>query len=497
MKIQDEFKRGAGILLPIFSLPSPYGIGTFGKEAYEFVDFLFESKQKYWQVLPLGSTSYGDSPYQSFSAFAGNPYFIDFDILIEENLLNLDDVIQYNFGNDSQYVDYGAIYESKFKVLKIAFRNSNHKNDVRFLDFIQQNNWIDDYALFMTIKNIFDGKSWQEWDDDAKFRDNTYIKSCLEKYSDEIDFWKFCQYKFFSQWNDLKTYANKKGIKIIGDIPIYVAMDSVDVWVNFDLFMLDEKREPKTVAGVPPDCFSETGQLWGNPLYDWEKMEKDDFCWWKKRINASKELFDIIRIDHFIGIVNYYSINAYEDTAMIGNWIKGPSDKLIDAIKQEIGETDIIAEDLGIVTDEVRALMKRNNYPGMKLIQFGFESNGENAFLPCNFEKNCIAYGGTHDNETLKGFFSEFQNENMLKNAREYLNVEKNDDIPEAIIRAGFSSSANTVIYQMQDIMLLDNSARMNTPSTFGVNWKWRLCKNQIEHKHIEKLLMYTRVYGR
>ncbi len=491
------FKRSAGILLPISSLPSNYGIGTLGKEAYKFVDFLKSAGQKYWQVLPVGQTSFGDSPYQSFSAFAGNPYFIDLDYLVAEELITKDEIKAFDWGDDETDVDYAKIFYSRFKILKLAFSRSNHTESLKYIKFCIKNDyWLEDYSFYMALKEHFQTNEWLKWDDDIKFREPDAIVYYKKLLKEQIEFWKFCQYKFFEQWKKLKKYANKNKIKIIGDIPIYVALDSADVWVNYDLFELDEEREPINVAGVPPDCFSETGQRWGNPLYDWGKMEDTNFEWWRKRMEYSSTIYDVIRIDHFIGISRYYAIPSTCETAMEGEWKKGPGSKLTNAINESIGKSKIVAEDLGIVSEDVRELLKANNYPGMKVLQFGFDGSPDNDHLPYNYEKNIFVYGGTHDNETIMGFIESREEEN-LEYIMNFLNVSKKKDIPKAMLRLGYSSVANVCIFQMQDILELDNKSRMNFPSTIGTNWRWRLKDNQVTSKIAKELKELAILYGR
>ncbi len=496
-KAQEPFKRGAGILLPVSSLPSDYGIGTFGKEAYKFVDFLRGAGQKYWQVLPLGPISYGDSPYSTSSAFASNPYYIDLEELIVQGLLRLDQVKSVNWGNVSKEVDYSILHKERFSVLKIAYNNSQHKTEEDYLEFCKENSfWLNDYGLYMAIKRQFNGKEWLRWPEEIMLRDPQTIDDMTKELQEEIDFWKFCQYKLYSQWFKLKKYANDNGIQIIGDIPIYVAFDSADVWVNHNLFDLDEMRRPRHIAGVPPDMFSEAGQLWGNPIYDWEEMVNEDFEWWKARIKNNAKLYDVIRIDHFIGIVNYYSIPAQSDTAKTGKWVQGPSEKLINAINEAVGDRKIIAEDLGNVTPEVRRVLKDSGYPGMKLLQMAFFGGSDNDNLPFNYDANCVVYGGTHDNETLKDFFKN-QSKEITKYAMDFLNIKRKRRIPWSIINCAYQSVGNTVIIQMQDFLGLDNSARINTPSTIGGNWKWRLKKGQITKKLESKIKKITTLYGR
>ena len=497
--MNKALERGAGILLPISSLPSPYGIGTMGKDAYEFVDMLKRAGQKYWQVLPIGPTSFGDSPYQSFSAFAGNPYFIDLDTLIEEGLLTKEEVESYKWADSDDEIDYARLYRQRFEVLRKAFGRSEHKDSRGYADFIKENEqWIDDYALYMAIKADHNNREWLAWEPAIRKRKPEAMAAYREKLGEDVEFYKFLQFKFYEQWMPLKEYANRNGISIIGDIPIYVALDSADVWANTDQFQLSGSLAPAVVAGCPPDMFSSYGQKWGNPIYDWDVMEKDDFAWWKKRIAASAKLYDVIRIDHFIGIVRYYSIPANGEPKD-GYYRQGPGKKLIDAIDSAIGSSKVIAEDLGVVVPEVQKLVKESGYPGMKVLEFAFDGNTANEYLPHNHAKNYVAYIGTHDNDMLKSYISG-QSEDLQAYMMKYLMADSLDDVAEKMIHALYMSSADTVILQMQDILGKDNSARMNYPSTLGGNWKWRLVKNgtwEFTQEHIDKLRDLTRLYGR
>ncbi len=494
---KKQLARGAGILLAISSLPSDYGIGTFGVQSFKFIDFLKDAGQKYWQVLPIGPTSFGDSPYQAFSAFAGNPYFIDLDILIDEALLTLDEVKSCDWGDSAVKVDYAKIFHSRFQVLNLAFNRSKHINNKEYWAFCNENAyWLNDYSLYMALKFKFDNKSWLFWPIDIRFYEAKAVKTYSEQLEKEIDFWKFCQFKFYEQWNKVKQYANENGVKIIGDIPIYVALDSADVWAHSALFQLDAERRPVRVAGVPPDAFSKDGQLWGNPIYDWDAMERSGFDWWKKRMEFSAKIYDIIRIDHFIGVVQYFAVPAGEPTAVNGSWQTGPGHKLTDAIDSSIGDVQVIAEDLGISVPKVKKLLKKTAYPCMRVLQFAFDGNPENEHLPCNYTSNMVVYGGTHDNETLMGHFAEMKTKNT-QYAKEYLNVKRGKDIPKAILRAAYASVANTVIFQAQDILFLPNSARMNFPSTIGTNWRWRLKKDQLMDELAQNLNHLAQVYGR
>lgn len=493
-KVQEPFARGAGILLPISSLPSPYGIGTFGKEAYAFVDFLKKAKQKYWQVLPLGPTSYGDSPYQSFSAFAGNPYFIDLDTLISEGLLTKEDV-DCDWFETPQYVNYEKIYNNRFTVLHKAF--AAYQPDEAYEAFLKENDWwLQEYASYMAIKAHFNSVSWQKWDEDIRARKPEAVKKYETLLADEIAFWKFTQYKFYEQWGKLKSYANEVGISIIGDIPIYVALDSADVWCHPEQFQLDQRLRPTRVAGVPPDAFSATGQLWGNPLYRWEDMKLDGFSWWRKRIAQNAKLYDIIRIDHFVGIAHYFSIDAKAETAVDGYWVDGPGEDFLTAVMEAVGDKKIIAEDLGIIIPKVYEMLDRFGFPGMAVLQFAFDSGASNKYLPHNHKKNLIVYGGTHDNDTMVGYISTAGFETM-RFAREYLNVKTNDQVLNAMIRAGYCSVADTVIFPMQDYLKLDGNARINTPSTLGFNWQWRLAAKQIPDDMATEIAALAETYGR
>ena len=491
-------ERGAGILLPVTSLPSPYGIGTFGKAAYEFVDFLRAAGQKYWQVLPLGPTSYGDSPYQSFSAYAGNPDFIDLEILVEEGLLEKEYLDQFSWGGDETSVSYETIYQNRFPVLRTAFRSSAHQEAPDFRIFERENAyWLGDYCLYMACKEHFGNVSWLEWDEDIRFRRPEAVKKYEALLEEEIAFWAFCQYEFFEQWDRLRDYAAKQGIRIIGDIPIYAALDSADVWTHPKLFLLDEKLVPKFIAGVPPDAFSATGQLWGNPLYDWDAMEEEDFEWWRQRILASGRLYDALRIDHFIGITRYYAVPWGAKDSVNGIYRPGPGKKLTDVINEAAGSMRIIAEDLGIVTPEVRKLLNDNGYPGMKVIAFGFDGDPANEHLPHNYTTaNCVAYGGTHDNETLAGLFCDKSDE-VLSYLFDLIGIRERSEIVEGLFRQVYGSIAAVAIFQAQDVLKLDNSARMNFPSTLGGNWEWRLRKGQLGEKEAGWLRWLAHVYNR
>lgn len=487
--------RKSGILLHISSLPSEYGIGTMGKEAYKFVDFLKAAKQSCWQILPIGPTSYGDSPYQSFSTNAGNPYFIDLDILCEEGLLKKTDYSKLKWGKDSKYVDYEIIYNNRFKVLKKAFNRFKKGDLTEFNEFLQKNEkWISNYALFMSIKDANNGKSWLEWDEGLRKRDSHSLWEFKSEHEDDVMFWEFLQFKFFEQWDKLKEYANENGISIIGDIPIYVALDSADVWVYPDLFELDEDLMPTAVAGCPPDAFSPTGQLWGNPLYSWERHKKFGYNWWIDRIQAATTLYDIVRIDHFRGFEGYYSIPYGDKTAENGEWLKGPGMDLFNAVKEALGELPIIAEDLGFLTEDVHKMLKESGFPGMKVLEFAFDPREESNYLPYTYTSNSVVYVGTHDNNTILGWIEELDKD-TLDFCKKYLDTE--DDILWKLIKAAMASVSDTAIIQMQDYLELGSEGRMNTPSILGGNWQWRMGKRNATKKLAAKIADITRTYGR
>lgn len=491
-----RLKRGAGILLPISSLPSPYGIGTFGRAAYEFADKLKRAGQTYWQVLPIGPTSYGDSPYQSFSTFAGNPYFIDLDMLAEEGILDKKDLAAIDWGYSEDDIDYSKIYENRFKVLKEAFLKTKECESKEYSQFIAQNkDWIEDYALFMSCKEHFGQKEWLLWDEDIKMRKPSAIKKYSELLEEQTGFWKYVQFKFYSQWNKLKKFVNSKGIKIIGDIPIYVALDSSDVWANPGQYQLDENLMPVDVAGCPPDIFSSYGQKWGNPLYNWEVMEEDGFTWWKRRMKSAAGMYDVIRIDHFIGMAKYYAIPV-DGVPAEGEYRLGPGSKLTDAIDEAIGDAQIIAEDLGVAMPEAKKLLSETGYPGMKVLEFAFDGSSSNEYLPHNYDKNCVVYTGTHDNETLSGYLGTLHGKgyNYLK---AYTGGRSNEELAIKVIQLAYGSVADTAVLQMQDILFKDNSARMNLPSTIGQNWRWRLKKGEFTQREAEKLFDMAGLYYR
>ncbi len=491
--------RASGILLPVASLPSKYGIGCFSKEAYEFIDGLNKAHQSYWQILPLGPTSFGDSPYQSFSTFAGNPYFIDLEELIRKGLLTEEECEECDFGDDDRSIDYGRIYESRFGLLWQAFERADLDKDADFNAFVKENkDWLKDYALFMAIKDSNDGVSWTEWEEDIRLRKPAALKIYEKELQEDIRFYMYLQFLFMEQWTKLKNYANEKGIKIIGDIPIYVAFDSADCWADTRLFQFNEENEPLAVAGCPPDAFAATGQLWGNPLYDWEYHKSTGYEWWIKRVQYSFKLYDVVRIDHFRGFDEYYSIPFGDKTAENGHWEKGPGIDLFHTLNQKLGRLNIIAEDLGYLTDTVLKLVQDTGYPGMKVMQFAFDSREESNYLPHTYHKNTVVYTGTHDNDTIQGWYDSIS-EPDKEYAKRYLN--NSDTLREEIhwdyIRAVMASVSDTAIIPLQDYLGLGSEARINIPSTLGLNWKWRMKSEDLTDELLEKIKQMTETYER
>ena len=488
--------RSSGVLMHISSLPSPYGIGTMGKEARKFVDFLDKSGQKYWQILPICPTSYGDSPYQSFSSFAGNPYFIDLEILCREKLLKKSECEAFSWGRDPHSVDYGVLYVSRYALLKKAYERFMKNLPDDFDSFCQEEaEWLDDYALFMALKDAHGGIAWFEWEKELKTREEKALLEARETYAEDIMFYKMLQYLFFRQWWSLKKYVNEKGIEIIGDVPIYVAGDSADVWANPSQFYLDENLDPIDVAGCPPDAFSDDGQLWGNPLYRWEYHRHQNYDWWVSRMKHCYELYDVVRIDHFRGFDEYYSIPYGDKTAVNGHWEKGPGMELFHTLERRLGHKEVIAEDLGMMTDTVRQLVKESGYPNMKVLGFAFDPTGESEYLPHNYDKNCVCYTGTHDNETLMQMY-DGMDKKTLAFATDYLNNAHStrEEIKWDFIRLAMLSVADTCIVPIQDYLGLGEEARMNFPSTTGNNWKWRVGKEELTKQLAKKILHLTKL---
>lgn len=489
--------RKSGILMPIFSLPSRYGIGCFSKESYQFVDFLEKAGQKLWQILPLGPTSYGDSPYQSFSTFAGNPYFVDLTELTARGWITAKELEKTSFGDTDRYIDYEKLYHNRMAVLKKAFDNSHIEKEAAFQQFRAENTeWLPDYALFMAVKDTFGGASWDKWDEDIRLRKPEAVESYRRKYGEEIQFYEFLQYLFYSQWKKLKGYANSKGIEIIGDIPIYVAFDSADTWANPELFQLNEKLLPTAVAGCPPDAFSATGQLWGNPLYCWPHHKETGYDWWIRRFAQSFQLYDVVRIDHFRGFDEYYAIPYGDKTAEYGQWEEGPGLELFRVMEKRLGKKQVIAEDLGYLTPSVLRMVKDSGFPGMKVLHFAFGGDSTNEYLPHRYEKNCVVYTGTHDNDTTLGWYRSLK-KGEREFVKKYFALRRGQDMNWVLIRAALSSVADTAIIPMQDYLGIGTQARINIPSTLGENWKWRMYEEEACEELAEKIREMTRLYDR
>ena len=495
-------ERTAGILMPISSLPGKYGIGCFNLKAYEFVDFLRDAGQKYWQILPIHPTSYGDSPYQSFSTFAGNPYFIDLEALIAEGVLSQAECDSVFFGNEEDDINYAALYDGRKILLTMAYERSRISENPEYQKFVADNRWwLDDYALFMALKDFFDGKCWYEWPEDIRLRYGYALDHYRRELYFDIEYQMYLQFKFFQQYGWLKNYANSQGVKIIGDIPIYVAMDSADTWANPQLFQLDERNMPTAVAGCPPDGFSATGQLWGNPLYRWDYHRETGFDWWLTRLWYVYQLYDVTRIDHFRGFDEYYSIPYGHKTAEFGHWEKGPGIELFRRAEETLGWHEVIAEDLGFVTDSVRQLVRDSGFPGMKVLQFAFDSRDTGSardYLPHNYTENAVVYTGTHDNDTTIGWFEAISDDDWNL-AREYLCdfYTPDEEMDQPFVALAMQSIARMCIIPMQDYLGLGAEARMNTPSTIGCNWRWRMTDDQFTNELCRDILARTRRYGR
>lgn len=488
--------RKSGILMHITSLPNPYGIGSMGKCAYEFVDFLCNAGQSYWQILPLSPTGYGDSPYQSFSTFAGNHYLIDLDMLIGEGLLKQEEVDAVCWSRDESRVDYGCLYSNRGKLLRLAYARFTPNEEYR--GYVCENkDWLEDYALFMTLKEKYGGANWQSWSLSLMHRIPEMMESLRLQWKDSIGFHCFLQYTFFRQWKALRAYANEKGIRIIGDVPIYVPLDSADVWANPQLFQLDGNGRPKLVAGCPPDSFTADGQLWGNPLYDWEKMKETGYDWWIRRLKAAAGMYDVVRLDHFRGFESYWAVPARDKTAAGGSWKKGPGLDFIRAIQKGLPDLDFIAEDLGFVTPEVRQLQEQSGYPGMKVMQFAFDSRESSDYLPHTYPVNSVCYSGTHDNLTLVQWLQEAAPEDIAV-AKAYLGLNEEEGLVRGIIRGCMGSVSKLCVIQMQDYLELDGTARMNFPGTLsGNNWTWRAQRGFVTKELTERIRATTKRYGR
>ena len=495
-------KRSSGVLLPVASLPSKYGIGCFDRCAYDFVDQLVKAGQSYWQILPMGPTGYGDSPYQAFSTFAGNPYFISPDDLVKKGYLTENDCIRAAEGTSGKEVHYDVLFQKRLGLLRKAYANSSIEADVSYQAFVQKNSeWLADYALFMAIKDNKSGKSYLEWEDAIRLRSPEAMVSYRNRLLEDVNFYQFVQYEFYTQWAALKKYANDKGISIIGDIPIYVALDSADTWAHPELFQLDEANIPTAVAGCPPDGFSATGQLWGNPLYRWDYHRETGYSWWISRLHYVFQMYDVVRIDHFRGFDEYFSIPHGAENAIGGHWEKGPGIDLFRKVEQALGWKQVIAEDLGYVTDSVRELVRESGFPGMKVLEFAFDSRDSgcaNDYLPHNYPVNSVAYTGTHDNETIVGWWSSITKEEQ-KLARDYMcdQYTPEKELYKSLISLIMRSSAKLCVIPMQDYLGLGNNCRINTPSTVGKNWKWRVNTRQLSLKLQKEIQEMTLRYGR
>ena len=489
--------RSSGILMPMSSLPSPYGIGTMGKSAFQFVDFLAAAGQKYWQLLPLGPTSYGDSPYQSFSTFAGNPYYIDLDLLIKDKLLKPSEVRNRDWGSDPARVDYGKIYESRFAVLRLAFARGAERYAEEIAAFRRENaGWLENYALFMAIKRSQGMAAWTAWPDALRLRREDALRDARAELKEDVDFFVFVQFLFFRQWDALRAYAREKGIRFIGDVPIYVALDSADIWSEPQFFQLDEENLPTEVAGVPPDPFTEDGQLWGNPLYDWDAMKRDGYGWWIRRIDGAKKLYDVLRIDHFRGFESYWAVPYGDTTAKNGVWKPGPGMSLVGVLNSWFSDLDFIAEDLGYTTPEVQKLLADSGLPGMKILQFAFDTHGNSDYLPHNTVPNSCCYIGTHDNETVQGWLK-WADKGSVRFAERYLHITADEGWNWGLIRGGMATASRLFVVQMQDVLGLDRSARMNSPGTASGNWQWRMLPGAYDRALAKKLRGYTETYRR
>lgn len=491
--------RKSGVLLPVSSLPNKYGIGCFSKEAYDWVDNLKLGGQTYWQILPLGPTGLGDSPYQSFSTYAGNPYFIDLEEFITMGYITHQECLEASPQGVGQYIDYGALFETRFTLLRSVFNQVNLDRLEGYEAFCEEHYWwLDNYALYMSIKDFYGGASFTEWNEGLAHKDDKLITLAKRGLEDEVHFYKYLQFMFYKQWGALKAYANELGVKIIGDVPIYVAFDSADTWGEPELFQLQQNSLPIAVAGCPPDGFSPTGQLWGNPLYNWEYHKDTNYEWWVKRIAHCYKLYDIVRIDHFRGFDEYYSIPYGSLDAVDGQWKKGPGYELFAVLKEQLGHVPIIAENLGFLTPSVIELLEETTYPGMKILEFAFDAREESNYLPHYYEKNSVVYTGTHDNDTVVGWFESISQEDRIC-AQEYMGIDELtiSNVSESMIRLAMSSVADTCIIPIQDYLGLGSEARMNIPSTLGMNWRWKLLPEQVSDDIIECIEKYTRIYGR
>lgn len=483
--------------MPLFSLPSPYGIGTMGKSAYEFIDFLKAAGQKYWQLLPLGPTSCGDSPYSAVSSFAGNPYYIDLDMLIEDGLLTEQDLEGAVEEGCSGSVNYRKLYDSRIAILRKAFSRGRDVLANESAVFYSENSrWLESYALYMALKENFKMQSWAEWPEDIRKRFPEAVGRYSQELSEEVSFWIFTQFLFFKQWNSLRAYARENGIRFIGDIPIYVPFDSADVWSEPEFFALDEDFVPKEVSGVPPDAFTDEGQLWGNPLYDYDRMRSDGYGWWIRRVEGAAKLYDVVRIDHFRGFESYWAVPYGETTAKNGYWKKGPGLELVNILTSWFHNLEYIAEDLGILTEDVRQLLKDSGLPGMRVLEFAFDAKGTSSYLPHCIPYHSVCYVGTHDNDTVLGWL-ETESKGNISFARDYMHITEDEGWCWGFIRTGMSTSADLFIMQMQDVLELPGSARTNIPGIPEGNWRWRMLPGAADEKLAKKIRTMTEIFRR
>ena len=491
-------ERSSGILMPLFSLPSKYGIGTLGRAARDFVDFLSAAGQKYWQLLPVGPISYGDSPYQSFSSFAGNPYYVDLDLLVKEGLLKKSELEGIDWGKDPARVDYGKLYENRFSVLKKAADRGLARQDGAFAAFCETHKrWLRDYALYMALKRHFGMKPWMDWpEEDIRLHRPVACDTWRETLREDVEFFSYIQFLFYRQWADLKAYAEEKKVSIIGDVPIYVALDSADVWSEPQWFQLDGDNVPTEVSGVPPDYFNEDGQLWGNPLYRWDAMEADGFGWWIRRVEGAFRLYDVLRIDHFRGLESYYAVPYGEKTARNGRWVKGPGMKFVGVLSSWFYSNAFIAEDLGYMTPEVRQLLADSGFPGMKVLEFAFDPREPSDYLPHTYPRNCVCYTGTHDNATLAAWKKEIPRKDVSF-AKQYLGLNDEEGFEQGIIRGGMSSVATLFVAQMQDWLGLGKEGRVNVPGIPQGNWTWRMLPGAADRGLARRIKTVTKRYGR
>ena len=490
--------RGAGILLPITALPSPWGVGAMGQSAREFADFLQRAGQTHWQILPICPTGYGDSPYQSFSSFAGNPYLIDLDDLCRDGLLRPEDYQTLSWGDDPLRVDYALLYRQRFGVLRKAVSRLLQSGDAGFGRFCRgESEWLEDYVLFMALKDRCGGKPWKDWPEELRRREEKALAEARRELAPELDFWRGVQYLFYRQWKALKAYVNSRGVLLIGDLPIYVSADSADVWASPGQFQLDGELAPTEVSGCPPDGFAEDGQLWGNPLFDWDFMKRDGYRWWFRRLRFQFRIYDVLRIDHFRGFDAYYAIPAGEDTARNGRWRPGPGIDFFRCLEKALGRQEIIAEDLGFMTPSVKKLLEESGYPGMKVLEFAFDSRDTGSgYLPHTYPRRCVVYTGTHDNDTIQGWMATAPKADVAK-ARAYLRLTAREGYHWGMMRGAWESVADLAVMQMQDLLGLGSEGRMNTPSTLGGNWTWRCPAGAFTPQLAKKLRREMELYGR